>query len=279
MKLIHFKYLLFISVFLGLCSCEHEIDFDFPDYEKIVIFDGHITNEEVSISICHTQSMVDGMKDQTIRNAEVWIASDEGTEEKLVYDELGKFYRSSTGMVGKPGHTYQMRALIDGRNYEATSTMQPPAPVDTIFFRYARLLNDRLFFVCVKGKDPIPGERNYYLCKLMRGDEIFRWNPRSGRSNVNGAFEYDIVCSSESEMDEGIDDDGNIPLMDGDTLRLELMTIDRACSDYYQSLLISERTTANPITNISGGAQGVFMAASVVRPDTLVFNKKEVLKK
>ena len=32
----------------------------------------------------------------------------------------------------------------------------------------------------------------------------------------------------------------------------------------------------NPLTNIRGGAQGIFMAAYITRPDTLVFNRAEL---
>lgn len=109
----------------------------------------------------------------------------------------------------------------------------------------------------------------------MRGDELFRWTYRSGRGNVNGIFEYDIVCSTQKEMDDGIDEDGKIPLMEGDSISLELLTFDRPAWEFYQSLSSSERTTANPVTNIKGGAQGIFMAANITRPGTIVFNKEK----
>jgi len=80
-------------------------------------------------------------------------------------------------------------------------------------------------------------------------------------------------------MEAGVDDDGKAPLMDGDTLRMELMTIDRDCWRYFQSLAASDRTTTNPLTNISGDGLGIFMAANITRPDTLVFDKETLLKK
>lgn len=265
---------------VGFVSCKHEIEFDYPDAEPKVVFDGQISNENVYIRISHTRPMSDSTKNHFISDAQVWITSDDGIEEQLYYDEQEQSYLSATGLTGSIGHSYQMRAIVDGHSYEANATMPPPAIVDTIFFRWVNVLHKaKIFFVCVKGQDPVPDERNYYLCRLMRGEELFRWNPRSGRSNTDGKFEYDIICATDTDMETGIDDNGKTPLMDGDTLAMELMTIDRECWCYFQSLAVSDRTTTNPITNVRGGGLGVFMAASITRPDTLVFDKETLLQK
>jgi len=274
-------YVLIIALLTitGFVSCEREISFDYPTAEAMVVFDGLISNEQVVVRISHTRPMDDSTKNHFVSNADVWIETDDGYEEQLIFDKQQNSYLSETGLTGTAGHTYKMRAVIDGAHYEATTTMPPPAQVDTIFFRWIDVLNQtRVFFVCVKGEDPLPDDqRNYYLLKLMRGTELFRWNPHSGRSSVNGKFEYDIVCSSESDMNKGIDDDGKRPLMDGDTLHLEMMTIDRQCWLYYQSLSASDNTMVNPLTNIQGGALGIFMAANITRPLPLVFDKKTLL--
>lgn len=277
LKTIRHHLLLTLLGIVGLTSCEREISFDYPTAETQVVFDGLISNEGVNIRISHTRLIGEKEKSQPVGNAQVWIVTDDGREEQLVYDEQKGAYISATGLVGMPGHSYQMKAILDGHHYEASSTMQESVVVDTVFFRSVKLLSERVFLYYVKGVDLRKDERLYYLCKLMRGDKVFRWNPRSGRSVMDGTFEYDIPCSSERDMDKGIDDDGKVPLMEGDTIRMELLTIDRDCWDFFQSLLASELTTANPLTNVKGGAMGVFMAAGVTRPDTIVFEKSKAL--
>lgn len=271
--------MILITGLVSLSACEHEIDFDYPVAESILVFDGCISNEDLFVKISHSRPMSDSTKNHFISDAQVWIISDDGSEEKLVYDEQGQCYISANGLVGIPGHTYQMKATVEGRDYHATATMQPPAPIDTTYFRWVKLLSERIFFVCVKGVDAFPDDnkKNYYLCRLIRDNEVFRWDPRSGRSSVNGTYEFDIICSTEKEIDESIDEYGRPPLVEGDTIIVELMSLDRHCWTYFQSLLYIQSTNANPITNIEGGAQGVFMAANIARGDTLVFNKKEVL--
>ena len=279
-KTILYILTLVIMGHVGLVSCEHEIDFDYPVAESVLVFEGRISNEDLFVQISHSRPMADSTKNHFISDARVWIVCDDGSEEQLVYDERGKCYISPSGLVGIPGHTYQMRATVEGRDYHATATMQPPAPLDTTYFRWVKVLSERIFFVCLKGTDAYPDDRmkNYYLCRLMRDGEVFRWNPRSGRSSVNGTYEYDILCSSEKEIDKGEGEYNDKPLIDGDTIIVELMSLDRHCWSYFQSLVYIQSTNANPISNIEGeGAQGIFMAANISRGDTLVFNKKEVL--
>ncbi len=268
-----------LLIALSLSSCEHEIDFDYPTAESTVVFEGRISNEDVFVRISRTRTMDEATPLPMVDNAQVWIADDEGGEEQLYYDKKTGTYRSASGLAGVAGHTYRMRAVVDGRQYEAHSTMQLPAPSDTVGFRYIQAVNTTMFFVRISGLEPIPGERNYYLVRLMRGDEVFRWSTRSGRGNENGRYDYDIMCSSDDDMKKEEDDDGKRPLKDGDTINVELMSIDRESWEYYLSLSICKRITANPITNIEGGALGVFMAANIERPDTLVFNMEEELKK
>lgn len=273
-----FRNILLLLTVIMFTSCEHDISMDYPTSTPQVVFDGQISNEGVFVNICYSRQMSDTSTVNYISDAQVWIESDNGYKEQLVFNDNQKGYVSPTGLTGEVGHLYKMEAIVDGKRYEASTTMMPPAKVDTIFFRWIEALKKRYFFVCVKGDAPMPDRRNYYLFRLLRGKELFKWSTRTGRSDVDGRFEYDVVCSSEQEMDDGIDDDGKRPLTDGDSIRMELISLEKSCCEYYQSLQSSKRTTTNAISNIRGGAQGVFMAANITRPDTIVFYKEEVLK-
>ena len=65
-------------------------------------------------------------------------------------------------------------------------------------------------------------------------------------------------------------------MRDGDVINAEVMSIGRNEWEYFHSLLYGETTMNTPLTNIRGGAQGIFMAAYITRPDTLVFNRAEL---
>ena len=272
------RYLMMMLMMLVvLTSCEHEIDFDYPEADVQIVIDGQISNEGVVVRITRTRPMNDSTKNHFVDDAQVWISNDAGDREQLVYDERQHCYVSPNDMVGVPGHQYMMTATIDGHDYEATSMMMRPAPVDSVFYRWTELMNERMFFFSIKVIDPYPDERNYYWYKVMRADEVFRWNCRSDRGNINGFYEYDIFCSMEKDLNKDIDDDGEKPLHEGDELWLEMMTVDSAVFEYFQSLMTSNYTSANPISNIKGGALGFFAAVNITRSGPLKFNKEEVL--
>lgn len=270
------RSLLTLMLLATMASCEHEIDFDYPESEVLVVFDGRISDDDVYVRISHTRSMSDSTRHHFIADAQVWIADDDGNEEQLHYDSHQHSYRSSTGLKGVPGHTYTMRAEVDGHHYEATSTMLPPMPVDSAAFRWVDILSERIYLFYLKGRNAIADGRNYCLLRLYRGGELFRWMPRSGRSNIGNSYEYDIVCSSEKDIKKGIDNEGKIPLRDGDTIQAEVLSIDRQAWEFYMSLSYGQASTSNALTNVRGGAQGVFVAASIARPEAIVFQRDTV---
>jgi hypothetical protein len=62
-------------------------------------------------------------------------------------------------------------------------------------------------------------------------------------------------------MDDG-DEDG---LKDGDVMRMEVRSIDRASYDYLYSMQVMDNAGTNPIANFNGGLLGYFSAYSYVR--------------
>lgn len=259
-----------------LTSCEHEIDFTYPESQPLLVFQGGVSNIGTMVSIQRTRSMTDTKPQDLVTDAEVWIDCDDGTSERLEYDDELEYYRSLTGLQGTPGRTYHMRAIVDGKTYEGSSTMQPEAPIDTVFLRSFKVMEERIFMFSVKAVDPNPDERSFYWYRLLRNDEPFRWGCRSDRSSEKGWFEYDIICSSEREMTKDVDDSGKEPLHEGDELSLLIMTTDYTTYQYLQSLVTSERTSSNPISNITGGALGIFTTINITASDPIVFHKDEV---
>ena len=69
---------LVLGCLVGLMSCEHEIDFDYPKSETMVVFDGQISNEGVFVRISRTRPIGDNQKGQPINTAQVFIISDDG---------------------------------------------------------------------------------------------------------------------------------------------------------------------------------------------------------
>ena len=285
------RNLYILLLLLLTLSCQKEIELDYRDIEPVVSIEGRVTNEQVYVLITRTRSMNDSVKSHGIGGAVVTISSEDGTEQ-LVYDARDGYYRPASGMKGVPGRTYRLDVTLDGHQYAASSTMPRQAPIVSTQFIWQSLLDNGMLMYEMWATDPEPDVRNYYWYRVDRrakdpkvrqkqGTDAYRWSSFDDRGAINARIYRDIMCVNEEMMDgQDIEDDQlKSILFDGDTITLQLMTIDRAMFEYYQSLSVGQRMGANPISNISGGCLGYFAAGSVSHADTVIYNKNIILRK
>lgn len=285
------RNLYILLLLLLTLSCQKEIELDYRDIEPVVSIEGRVTNEQVYVLITRTRSMNDSVKSRGIGGAVVTISSEDGTEQ-LVYDARDGYYRPASGMKGIPGRTYRLDVTLDGHQYAASSTMPRQAPIVSTQFIWQSLLDNGMLMYEMWATDPEPDVRNYYWYRVDRrakdpkvrqkqGTDAYRWSSFDDRGAINARIYRDIMCVNEEMMDgQDIEDDQlKSILFDGDTITLQLMTIDRAMFEYYQSLSVGQRMGANPISNISGGCLGYFAAGSVSHADTVIYNKNIILRK
>lgn len=267
----------FISVILILLltACEHEISYDYPTLdEPLVNIEGRITNEGAYVRISKTQPVTTPSQYQAIGNADVWIESDNGITEKLHFVDSCGMYLPEKELIGKVGHSYTLHVVIDGHTFEGTSTMPPPAPITETKFRWLDIQYERILHYDLTAIDPQPETLNYYWYRMLRGNQVYRWNAIDDRGCPAGFFVRDIICMSEG-MKKDQDYEDRV-LVDGDTINLELLTIDKPTYDYLQSLIMSRQTSANPTTNLKGSCTGFFTAASITHSDQEVFRYEQI---
>ena len=272
----HRKHL-FISVILILLltACEHEISYDYPTLdEPLVNIEGRITNEGAYVRISKTQPVTTPSQYQAIGNADVWIESDNGITEQLHFVDSCGMYLPEKELIGKVGHSYTLHVVIGGHTFEGTSTMPPPAPITETKFRWLDIQYERILHYDLTAIDPQPETLNYYWYRMLRGNQVYRWNAIDDRGCPTGFFVRDIICMSEG-MKKDQDYEDRV-LVDGDTINLELLTIDKPTYDYLQSLIMSRQTSANPTTNLKGSCTGFFTAASITHSDQEVFRYEQI---
>jgi hypothetical protein len=270
----------FFLVFLSLLfACKKEIDFDYNEIDPIVIVEGRVTNEDMSVVITKSRSVLDSVKGRCLTGADVVIAC-EGTKTVLPYDAAHGCYYSP--LTGVPGKTYTMTVDFEGQHYEATSTMTAPAPILTVEFLWQPVMKERLLAYELWGVDPEPDVRNCFWYRMDRTFHhphfvehkptgAYRWSVFEDRGNLPGKLSLDVMCMSERAAEEDKEENWKGILYEGDTVTFQLMTIDRPTYDYFSSLRAGQSGGANPRSNITGGCQGYFTAGSITHADTLVF--------
>lgn len=273
------SYRSFVALLLAAfvaASCEKIIDLDLNTANPAPVFEAYLEND----SLCYvkatlTSSYYDASTSPAMTDATFTISDDNGNSESLVHEGDG-VYRGQ-GLRGVIGRTYTLTANWDGNSYTAQSTMQPLVPIDSFsrqpisdFFGPPRPGRPPRFWIYVNYTDP--GARdNYYAIRTTYAD--------STDTGVEYITDYSI---DDDDLSDGIATRSFTtfrPFEPGDTLTVELASLDEATWLYFKTLQdalggagAGGAAPSNPTTNFSEGALGYFGAWSkevrqhIVRP-------------
>lgn len=182
------KYLLFLL--FGLCTgCVQEIDiYGGYEYEKKIVFDGVLSNEEPPYYFRLTESAPFSDSDvKGITDALIVISDSQGVKDTLQSMETGEgpsepdylgypgypenpsereyfgVYQT-TKIKGKEGETYHLQIAYNDRIYEATETMPFVTRIDSVWFAEKYLEGKKETVACpYVNFVNRPEENNYWL--------------------------------------------------------------------------------------------------------------------
>ncbi|MCC8423479.1 DUF4249 domain-containing protein [Mucilaginibacter sp. UR6-11] len=156
-------------------------------------------------------------------------------------------------LTGRPGDTYQLQVLLNGKTYRSSSTMPYPVPLDSITFDYAvkNKIQPVVYF-----QDPT-GFTNYYkLAIQVNGTNLKRFEA------IDDRLSNSKYIHAHLEIDTGI-------IKRNDLVNVSLVGVEK---NAYQFLQEAENVAFNndnlaapatPTSNISGGCLGYFSAQTV----------------
>ena len=257
--------LTFFSAIGFLSGCQQVVSIDLNTANPRVVIEGNIKDQPGPYSVF--LSMTGSYFDSTIATppisyAQVVITDDQGNRDTLKEVTSGT-YQSST-LVGVSGRTYMLSVKADGKEYTATSAMPTKVFIDSLYALPRKGFGGESGYdIYVIFKDP-PELGNYYRINA-RSSAVIPADSIDGRRYRL----FTDKLTNGNEMTERIRAGRNVSV--GDTITIELCSIDKASYDYYHTLsdiLSSDRSPtslspANPNSNISGNALGYFAAYTV----------------
>ena len=197
-----------------------------------------------------------------VTHAFVTIADNLGVTDTLKETSGGTYHTSL--LRGNQGMTYSLRIIAEGKEYDAVSTMPARVPIDTLLALRARESDgDQVYNLYVIFKDP-PEPGNYYRMNLRVSVPI---SPDSIDGRRYHLYNDKLTNGNEAAVRIRMRNYFN----PGDTVWVDLLSIDKASYDYFNTLnniLTSDRSPtslapANPNTNMTNGALGYFAAYSI----------------
>lgn len=255
------KTLFAAGLVLSFASCQKVINVDLNDSDSRYIISGEITDAPGPYYVTLSRSKnFDENNDFPMVNGAFAIVKDvtNGTIDTLTEESPGRYRTNTT--AGIAGHTYELSMVIGEETFTASTTMPLTAvTIDSLYVRRSDFGTDDYFIVPVF-TDPAGRGNNYLLRQYVNGRLIKGSVPRNDEATDGRTVEFPLYYDTEEES-------GNPVINNGDTVTVALLCIDKPVYEFYRTL---EQTTdqnsgtpANPISNIKGGAIGVFNAATI----------------
>jgi len=248
-----------------LNSCEKVVSIDLNKANPHMVIEGIVTDQHIQDSVVLSKSgdyFEPSLYFPPVPNALVTISDDLGSLDTLKEDTPGT-YRSST-LRGVPGRTYTLTVASEGTIYNAVSSMPEKVFIDSLYTTPFRAADgDVGYYLYIEFKDP-PDPGNYYRVNLSISRPL---PPDSITGERYHLFSDNLTNGNEVTLRMRT----GRSVVSGDTLTVELLSIDRASYDYFRTLndiLTSDRAPTslaptNPNTNLTNGSLGYFSAYTV----------------
>lgn len=266
------KNIIFIilSLFL-LTSCEKEIDLDLDDRSGNIVIEGNITNQAGPYTVRITKSVAFTQSNQypAVTGAQVVLSDNTGQTETLQYVGNGNYI--TTAFAGVTGRTYTLKIQAEGKQYTAQSTMPEVVNLDSLMQDSFTFGGETTYTLLPVFTDPAAlGNRylfNFTINSMSKKTfEVFSDNINNGLVNQRSLF----LPTEDTD-----DDPTDHKVVPGDTVYVEMQSIDHTIFTYYSALLeISGDgggvTPSNPPSNINNGALGYFSAHTVQKKSIVI---------
>jgi Domain of unknown function (DUF4249) len=249
-----------------IIGCQKVVSIDLNNANPRLVMEGIVTDQPGPYSVKLSKTgdyFAPSLTFPTVSNALIIMTDNFGQTDTLKESTRGT-YLSST-LLGVPGSTYTLSVNSEGIQYNAASSMPKKVLIDTL---YSVVRNQSRgegpgYDIWISFKDP-PEPGNYYRINAASSMVIPTDSIDGRRYRL-----YTDKLTNGNEMTERIRA-GRL-VVAGDTITVDLMSIDKAAYDYYNTLndiLMSDRaptslSPANPTSNISNGSLGHFSAYTI----------------
>lgn len=272
-----------IGVCMALSGCEKVIDFNLKSSQPTLVVEATIENglaPKVILSNSidyYSQLNASILQNSFVHNAEVYISNGLLTHRLKEYSNsifpgFNEYYYSidssslATSFVGALNTSYQLRIVVDGKEFIANTTIPALNVVpDSVYFKQAPNnpdSNKRVMFL--KISDP-PGLGNYIRYFTQKNSQPFYPGP-------NSVFTDEIIDGTTFtiQLEQGFNRNnppgpGENFFMRNDTITIKYSNITRPTYLFWNTWEFANQSIGNPfsqpnkvIGNISNGALGSF---------------------
>lgn len=254
-----------LALVIGATACEEVIELDLESGEPRVVIEGIVTDQPGPYTVTITKSVdfYDRNNFPAGTGATVQISDSEGNTDTLTEIEDG-VYQTNT-LEGVRGRTYNLTVEFEGQTYTASSTIpEKKTKIDSLVYKFEEesLFYKEGYYVTAWFSD-VPEVANFFRLNLFINGAPYQ-------QEVDGEFvednNFNLINDKFFEGNQ-LDWEFYSELSAGDSIYVELHSVDEATYDYYTTLVQviggGGMAPSNPISNLSNDALGYFGAFSI----------------
>lgn len=236
----------YIAILVSFISCEEVVDIDLHNGNQQLVVSAQfpIDKNNQSLLLSTTGRYSDGAGIGPVSNAIISVIDQDGNSALFTEVAEGKYSISNYSFI--PDMRYTLAASDGIHSMEATSTVPAKALIDSIKLEALEFSGFQFTVVHVYTADPAP-EANFFRSRLSINNQGF---------NQSGNVLADVV-SNNGVIDVPLTSG---PFSPGDTLMLQLWSMDEAGYQFYKTLNQAANSdpssTASPFnvsSNVIGG--------------------------
>jgi Domain of unknown function (DUF4249) len=242
-----------------LFSCQKTVKLPLNTAASQWVIQGEVTNAPgpYTVTINQTVAFYAENTFPAVSGASVQISDDQGVTDALTETSAGNY--TTHTLQGKPGNTYTLSVKIGDSLFTAVSTMPAIVPLDSVTFDHSSAFRKNDITAQANYQDPA-GIKNYYQFIMYI----------NGTQFTKDIYAFDDRLSDGKYVVQNLRMDSTY-LIAGDQLQVNMYCIDVNVYNYFNQLAQSGGTgsfntssaPANPTSNISNGAYGVFSAHTI----------------
>jgi hypothetical protein len=253
---------LLISIAFSFSSCEKVIDLDLNSKNAQIVIEANISNlnEPCIVKLTKTANYNESNIFSAITDAQVVLSDNVGNIDTLIETSAGIY--KSTSIQGTVGRTYTLKVKANENEFTSTSTMNSPIEIEDLYVSTISLPKGNQKMLNLKFTD-IKNVANYFrIIEILNNDTLPTIFIEDDLKQDGETIDMTLFAKRQDE----------VKLKVGDSVIVQLQSVDKNVYDYFRTLLqlvstgglINQSTSpANPISNFDNGALGYFNAYSV----------------
>ncbi|MBK9284336.1 MAG: DUF4249 domain-containing protein [Sphingobacteriaceae bacterium] len=272
-------------------SCRKDIKLNIPDYQQKVVVEASIETNGPPIVLLSWSVPYFGTFDFTtpekafIKGAKVIVSDGILTDTLVELDpSIGYFY-AGLKIKGEVGKTYQLQIEVNGKTYNASSSIRTPAKLDSLYFKGEQ---DSLGYIWQRFSEPAGvGDFYRWFAKRITKDDFYAapFGSAFDDKYIDGKsfdFAYDRG-PQPNKIQEFRDDPEQGYFKRGDTVIVKFCKIGKEEYDFWNTYYQNKASNSNPFSApsniksmLNSNDKDVFGSFTAYSPsfDTIIIPKK-----